>query len=92
MKYPTKEEILNEKPKFLDGTVLITKMWKTISMKEWKDNENWVKMEKLGLLIEALSALHGKKSPGIVLDSEYSFEPKDKIIHLDMNMSYLVII
>lgn len=83
--YPTKEEILKEKPKFRKGTILITNLWKTTAFKGWKKEENWVKTEKLGLLIEALSALHRKKSPGIILGHEYCFDIRQKAICLDIN-------
>lgn len=81
--YPTQEEILKQKPKFKDGTIAITKLWKKEILKNWKKEVKWVKMEEIGLLIEALCALHDKKSPKIKLDTEYFFDTKKKEIHLD---------
>ena len=83
--YPTPQEIMKVKPKFRKGTVLITKLWKTTAMKNWKKEDKWVKMEKLGLLIEALSALHRKNSPGIMLGERYEYNIVDKTICLDQN-------
>jgi len=37
--YPTKEEILAKKPKFRNGTIIVVKAWKAISMREWKDKD-----------------------------------------------------
>ena len=83
--YPTKEEILKEKPKFRKGTILITKLWKTTSFKGWKTDKKWIKIEKLILLIEALCTLYRKKNPEIILDNEYYFETRKRIIHLNKN-------
>ena len=81
--YPTPKEILASKPKFRDGTILITKLWKARALKNWSKDENWVKMEEIGLLIEALCVLYKKKSPKIMLDTEYSYEIGRGVIHLD---------
>lgn len=83
--YPTKTQILEKKPKFRKGTILITKLWKTTAFKDWKTEKKWTKIIKLKLLIEALCALHKKPSPGIIIDTEYYFETKAKVIHLNRN-------
>ena len=83
--YPSKKEILQEKPTFKDGVIEITKLWKKTAFKGWNKKEKWIKLESLGLLIEALSVLHKKGSPRIILGEMYYYNPKEKIICLDAN-------
>lgn len=83
--YPTRQQILKKKPRFRRGDIEITNLWKTISMKGWKNQKKWVKMEKIGLLIEALSAIHHKPSPRILLNTMYYWDQEDQTIHLDRN-------
>lgn len=83
--YPSKTEILKKKPKFRKGVLVITKLWKTLSIKQkpWKNTENWIKIEKIRLLIEALTILHRKKLPRIILNTIYMYDQKNQTIHLD---------
>ena len=81
--YPTKKEILEKKPKFRNGTILITNLWKATSMKTWKKDEPWVKIEKLSLLIQALSLIHLKEPPKILYQTSYACNKKEKKIYVD---------
>lgn len=83
--YPTPKQILARKPHFRKGVIEITKLWKATSMKNWKNQRKWIKMEKIGMLLEALTILHRKPNPRILLNTVYLYERKAKIIHLDRN-------
>jgi hypothetical protein len=80
--YPTKTQILKVKPKFRNGVVMITNLWKTMVMKNWKNKTKWIKIEELSLLILALVALHRMESPDIELDNHYSYDEQGTI-HID---------
>lgn len=71
--YPTKEEILKEKPIFEDGTIPITKLWKREVMKTWKKDNNSTKISNLKILITFLSKIHNKNPPTVLLDANIDY-------------------
>lgn len=80
--YPTREEILAEKPEFLPEIIETVKTWKTLSYKGWKNKTKAEKIDKLKNLIGILSYMHNKEIPKIKLDFWYAYNPKKKIIYL----------
>lgn len=83
MKKITLEEILKEKPKLRDGTILIVKMWKTKHYKGWSDLGSDDKMQKLEELISSLVELYRKKQPKIVRTGTSYYDKELETIYIN---------
>ena len=85
MNYPTKEQILAKKPKFNKQTIELTKTWKDLALRNWKNDEQWVKECKITMLIETIANCNFFIEPLIIEDTKYFYDPKNKTIHIDIH-------
>jgi len=83
--YPTKKQILTQQPRFNKETIKLTKLWKTLALKNWKTDTNQTKHHKLKTLITTLSQTNNKTKPKTTTNTEYFYDPNKKTIHLNIN-------
>lgn len=88
MKYPTKKEILNKRPKIDPTIIKIVMIWKEFFFIYWDKKSNQDKLEKLIYLIERINLIQAKSPKKLyILKIElgyfYAYNKKLKTICLD---------
>lgn len=89
--YPTKKEILKERPEIPQKIIDVTLSWKKQFIKGWKNQPLEYRMANLEVLIWMLaitqSAITNQKRLTLQVERrhsyEYAYDPKRKIIYLD---------
>ena len=81
--YPTKEEILEKKPKFRKGTIQAVKLWKKEYIKGWKFRTDEEKIKLLKSLIKSLEEIYEKPVKEVIASNDDFYDTKSRAIYLN---------